>query len=187
MSDCQHDCIRFQSLRIVYDNAPYSAAVNQNIRSGLFCGYLLAKHGYRPILLERGKAVEDRRKDVESFWKTGVLQPDSNVQFGDPPRMFHPQSYRKRLRFHRNCPLIEHLESIPCTVSDCVKDRNGRNREVLRIFARAGAPEEILYEAKPHIGTDLLMRVVRNMREEILTWGGEEYTPLPLSVLAVTL
>ncbi len=119
--------------------------------AGLFCGYLLAKHGYRPILLERGKAVEDRRKDVESFWKTGVLQPDSNVQFGEGGAGTFSDGKLNTL----------------------VKDRNGRNREVLRIFARAGAPEEILYEAKPHIGTDLLMRVVRNMREEILTLGGE--------------
>ena len=119
--------------------------------AGLFCGYLLAKHGYRPILLERGKAVEERKKDVESFWETGVLQPDSNVQFGEGGAGTFSDGKLNTL----------------------VKDRNGRNREVLRIFVQAGAPEEILYEAKPHIGTDLLMRVVRNMREEILAWGGE--------------
>lgn len=119
--------------------------------AGLFCGYLLAQHGYRPILLERGKAVEDRKKDVELFWKTGGLQPDSNVQFGEGGAGTFSDGKLNTL----------------------VKDRNGRNREVLRIFVRAGAPEEILYEAKPHIGTDLLMRVVRNMREEILAWGGE--------------
>lgn len=119
--------------------------------AGLFCGYLLAQHGYRPILLERGKAVEDRKKDVESFWETGVLQPDSNVQFGEGGAGTFSDGKLNTL----------------------VKDRNGRNREVLRIFVQAGAPEEILYEAKPHIGTDLLMRVVRNMREKILAWGGE--------------
>lgn len=119
--------------------------------AGLFCGYLLAQYGYRPILLERGKAVEDRKKDVESFWETGVLQPDSNVQFGEGGAGTFSDGKLNTL----------------------VKDRNGRNREVLRIFVRAGAPEEILYEAKPHIGTDLLMLIVRNMREEILAWGGE--------------
>lgn len=119
--------------------------------AGLFCGYLLANHAYRPILLERGKAVEDRKRDVESFWETGVLQPDSNVQFGEGGAGTFSDGKLNTL----------------------VKDRNGRNREVLRIFVQAGAPEEILYEAKPHIGTDLLMRVVRNMREKILAWGGE--------------
>lgn len=119
--------------------------------AGLFCGYLLAQHGYRPILLERGKAVENRKKDVEAFWESGILQPDSNVQFGEGGAGTFSDGKLNTL----------------------VKDRNGRNREVLRIFVHAGAPEEILYEAKPHIGTDILMRVVRNMREEILAFGGE--------------
>lgn len=119
--------------------------------AGLFCGYLLARHGYRPILLERGKAVEERKKDVEAFWEKGVLEPDSNVQFGEGGAGTFSDGKLNTL----------------------VKDRNGRNREVLNIFVHAGAPEEILYEAKPHIGTDMLMRVVRNMREEILAWGGE--------------
>jgi len=119
--------------------------------AGLFCGHLLARSGHRPILLERGKAVEDRKKDVESFWETGVLQPDSNVQFGEGGAGTFSDGKLNTL----------------------VKDRNGRNREVLKILVRAGAPEEILYEAKPHIGTDLLMHIVRNMREEILAWGGE--------------
>lgn len=119
--------------------------------AGLFCGYLLARHGCRPILLERGKAVEERKKDVESFWEKGVLRPDSNVQFGEGGAGTFSDGKLNTL----------------------VKDRNGRNKEVLRIFVQAGAPEAILYEARPHIGTDMLMRVVRNMREEILAWGGE--------------
>ncbi|MCM1173898.1 MAG: FAD-dependent oxidoreductase [Blautia sp.] len=119
--------------------------------AGLFCGYLLAQNGYRPILLERGKAVEDRKKDVELFWKTGVLKPDSNVQFGEGGAGAFSDGKLNTL----------------------VKDKNSRNKEVLRIFVQAGAPEEILYEAKPHIGTDLLLHIVRNMREKILAWGGE--------------
>ena len=119
--------------------------------AGLFCGYLLAYHGYRPILLERGKAVENRKKDVEAFWESGILRPDSNVQFGEGGAGTFSDGKLNTL----------------------VKDRSGRNREVLRIFVHAGAPEEILYEAKPHIGTDILMRIVRNMREEILAFGGE--------------
>ncbi|MDD6811705.1 MAG: NAD(P)-binding protein [Lachnospiraceae bacterium] len=119
--------------------------------AGLFCGYLLAKHGYRPILLERGRDVENRRKDVETFWETGILNPDSNVQFGEGGAGTFSDGKLNTL----------------------VKDKYGRNKEVLRIFVEAGAPEEILYEAKPHIGTDVLMRVVKNMREQILSWGGE--------------
>lgn len=119
--------------------------------AGLFCGYMLAKAGLRPLLLERGKEVQKRREDVERFWREGVLDPGSNVQFG---------------------------EGGAGTFSDgklttTVKDKNGRMREVLRIFVEAGAPEEILYEAKPHIGTDILMRVVENLRRQIIEWGGE--------------
>lgn len=119
--------------------------------AGLFCGYMLAKAGYRPILLERGKEVHKRLADVERFWKDGILDPSSNVQFG---------------------------EGGAGTFSDgklttTVKDLYGRQREVLRIFVEAGAPEEILYDARPHIGTDILIKVVENLRKQILTWGGE--------------
>lgn len=119
--------------------------------AGLFCGYMLAKAGCRPLLLERGQEVHKRQTDVERFWREGVLNPASNVQFG---------------------------EGGAGTFSDgklttTVKDPQGRMREVLRIFVEAGAPEEILYEAKPHIGTDVLMEVVVNLRKRILKWGGE--------------
>ena len=119
--------------------------------AGLFCGCLLSAHGFRPILLERGKAVENRQKDVEAFWKSGVLLPDSNVQFGEGGAGACSDGKLNTL----------------------VKDKNGRNREALRILVDAGAPEEILYEAKRHIGTDILMRVVRNLREKIISSGGE--------------
>ena len=119
--------------------------------AGLFCGYLLAKHGYRPILLERGKCVERRLKDVEKFWQEGILDPASNVQFGEGGAGTFSDGKLNTL----------------------VKDKFGRNKEVLRIFVEAGAPEQILYEAKPHIGTDILVSVVRNLREQIIAWGGE--------------
>ena len=119
--------------------------------AGLFCGYLLAKHGYRPILLERGKCVERRLKDVEKFWQEGILDPASNVQFGEGGAGTFSDGKLNTL----------------------VKDKFGRNKEVLRIFVEAGAPEQILYEAKPHIGTDILVAVVRNLREQIIAWGGE--------------
>lgn len=119
--------------------------------AGLFCGYFLALYGYRPVLLERGKDVSQRRKDVEAFWKEGILNPDSNVQFGEGGAGTFSDGKLNTL----------------------VKDKFGRNKEVLRIFVQAGAPEEILYEAKPHIGTDILMHVVENMRKEIISHGGE--------------
>lgn len=119
--------------------------------AGLFCGYLLAKHGYRPLILERGGCVEERQRDVEKFWREGVLNPGSNVQFGEGGAGTFSDGKLNTL----------------------VKDKYGRNREVLRIFAENGAPEEILYEAKPHIGTDILCKVVRSMREQISAWGGE--------------
>ena len=119
--------------------------------AGLFCGYLLAKHGYRPLILERGKSVEQRRDDVEKFWQEGVLDPASNVQFGEGGAGTFSDGKLNTL----------------------VKDKYGRNKEVLKIFVEAGAPEEILYEAKPHIGTDILCTVVRNLRNQIIAWGGE--------------
>lgn len=119
--------------------------------AGLFCGYYLALHGYRPILLERGKCVEDRQRDVETFWETGVLDPASNVQFGEGGAGTFSDGKLNTL----------------------VKDKDGRNREVLETFVRFGAKDSIRYEAKPHIGTDVLCHVVRRMREEILALGGQ--------------
>ena len=121
--------------------------------AGMFCAYFLAKAGFDPIILERGEPVEKRAGTVEHFWKTGELNPESNVQFG---------------------------EGGAGTFSDgklntMVKDSTGRIRRVLQIFAEHGAPEEIRYLNKPHIGTDELRRVVVNMREEIKRCGGEFY------------
>ncbi len=119
--------------------------------AGLFCGYFLALHGYRPILLERGKCVEERKRDVEIFWETGKLDPGSNVQFGEGGAGTFSDGKLNTL----------------------VKDRDGRNRAVLETFVRFGAKESICYEAKPHIGTDVLCGVVKRMREEIIRLGGE--------------
>ena len=112
---------------------------------------MLALHGYRPIILERGCDVETRTKDVEAYWNGSALKPESNVQFGEGGAGTFSDGKLNTL----------------------VKDKYGRNKEVLRIFVEAGAPEEILYESKPHIGTDVLKKVVVAMREEIIRYGGE--------------
>jgi len=117
--------------------------------AGLFAAFVLAEAGFRPVLIERGKAVEDRMKDVEKFWETGVLDTSSNVQFG---------------------------EGGAGTFSDgklntVVKDPANRNQFVLETFVRFGAPEQILYENKPHIGTDILCDVIKNMRNYLLEKG----------------
>ncbi len=121
--------------------------------AGMFCAYFLAQAGYRPLVLERGEPVERRSLTVERFWAGEALDPESNVQFG---------------------------EGGAGTFSDgklntMVKDTYGRIRKVLEIFVRAGAPEEILYQNKPHIGTDRLRTVVAAMRKQITAWGGEFY------------
>ena len=119
--------------------------------AGLFCGYMLAAHGYQPILLERGADVDQRTKDVEAFWENGQLNLSSNVQFGEGGAGTFSDGKLNTL----------------------VKDKFGRNHEVLRIFAEHGAPESITYESKPHIGTDVLSAVVKEMRKYICAHGGE--------------
>lgn len=121
--------------------------------AGMFCALFLAELGYCPILLERGAPVDQRREDVETFWREGVLKPDSNVQFGEGGAGTFSDGKLNTL----------------------VKDPMGRNRKVLEIFVEHGAPEEILYMNKPHIGTDVLMGVVKNMRQKIESYGGQVF------------
>lgn len=118
--------------------------------AGLFAALELAEAGLRPVVLERGDAVDSRRKKVDDFWRGGTLDPECNVQFG---------------------------EGGAGTFSDgklntMVKDPTGRNRRVLETFVRYGAPEEILYLQKPHIGTDRLGTVVKAIRQRIIALGG---------------
>ena len=118
--------------------------------AGLFCAYMLSKYGYCPILLEQGEDVETRSESVENFWSGGTLKKHSNVQFGEGGAGTFSDGKLNTL----------------------VKDKYGRNKKVLEVFVENGAPQNILYEAKPHIGTDILKNVVKNMRNRIIEWGG---------------
>ena len=118
---------------------------------GIFAALLLAQMGFRPIVLERGRTVRQRTKDTWGLWRKKVLQPESNVQFG---------------------------EGGAGTFSDGklysqIKDPRHLGRKVMHEFVRAGAPEEILVEAHPHIGTFKLVKVVEGIREQIIALGGE--------------
>ena len=119
--------------------------------AGLFCAYMLAEAGFKPVVFERGADVDKRQEIVEKFWETGVLDTRTNVQFG---------------------------EGGAGTFSDgklntMVKDKDGRGRKALSLFTTFGADSKIMYDAKPHIGTDVLRNVVKNMRQEIISLGGE--------------
>ena len=118
---------------------------------GLFCAYFLAKYGFKPIVIERGEDMDSRVKTVNEFWNGGKFNPSSNVQFGEGGAGTFSDG----------------------KLSTQIKDKNNRINEVLNIFVKNGAPSEILYDFMPHIGTDLLRDVVKNMRNEIISMGGE--------------
>ena len=118
--------------------------------AGLFAALSLAEKGYRPIVIERGKAIEDRAADVEKFFATGVLDPNSNVQFGVGGAGAFSDG----------------------KLNSLIKDREGRGRHILKTFVRFGAPGEIVYKNKPHVGTDRLRTVVAGMQDEICRLGG---------------
>lgn len=119
--------------------------------AGLFCALMLAQKGYSPLVLERGECVDERVKSVDEFWKTGKLNTNSNVQFGEGGAGTFSDGKLNTL----------------------VKDSSGRNKKVFEIFVEAGAQKEITYMNKPHIGTDILAEVVKNIRKQIIACGGE--------------
>ena len=116
---------------------------------GLFAGWLLAREGYRPLVIDRGKAMEDRVRDVEAYWQTGRADPESNPLFG---------------------------EGGAGTFSDgklTARSKDPRCSMVLDAFLACGAPEEIGFLAKPHVGTDKLRQVVKSLRQQIVSLGGQ--------------
>lgn len=117
--------------------------------AGMLAAFYLAREGYRPIVLERGQDVDQRSHDVETFWQTGEFKAESNVQFG---------------------------EGGAGTFSDgklTTRVTHPRLHEIAKYFVQFGAPQEILYKHKPHVGTDVLRGMVKAMREQIIAWGGE--------------
>ena len=117
--------------------------------AGLFCALVLAKCGAKPILLERGKRVEERRRDVEAFWRGGALDAQSNVQFGEGGAGAFSDG----------------------KLNTGTKDP--RHGWILERFVEYGAPEDILIDAKPHVGTDKLYVVLQNLRRELLSLGAD--------------
>lgn len=118
--------------------------------AGMFAALELARAGFEPLVIERGLTVEERQKEVDAFWSGAALNPECNVQFGEGGAGTFSDGKLNTL----------------------VKDVSGRNRQVLQTFVDFGAPSEILYLQKPHIGTDCLKGVVRAIREKIQSLGG---------------
>lgn len=119
--------------------------------AGMFAALMLARAGLRPVVYERGEAVEQRVESVRALWEKGILNTESNPQFGEGGAGTFSDGKLNTL----------------------VKDREGRGQLVLREFVRHGAKEDILIDAKPHVGTDCLINIVRGIREEIIGLGGE--------------
>ena len=118
---------------------------------GLFAALVLAQAGLCPILVERGKEVGSRVRDVRNFWRNGEFNSESNVLFGEGGAGAFSDG----------------------KLTTQIRDGNNRIRKVLEELVRAGAPQEILFQARPHIGTDNLIKVVKNLRTSILSLGGQ--------------
>ena len=119
--------------------------------AGMFAGLVLAEYGYSPVIIEKGELIDERVASVEKFWRDGILNKNSNVQFGEGGAgTFSDGKLTTRIKD----PLC---------------------RYVLEKFVEMGAPEEILIKAKPHIGTDKLRLIVKNIRERIISLGGKIY------------
>ena len=132
--------------------------------AGLFCALALAKKGLCPIVIERGQPVEQRRQDTKTFFISQILDPESNVQFGEGGAGAFSDG----------------------KVNTLIKDPSHAGHMVMEEFVKAGAPEEILYDAKPHIGTDRLQTAVKAIRQQIESLGGTIRFSTRLDDLVVT-
>ena len=118
--------------------------------AGLFTSYMLALNGYKPLVIERGSDVDTRCEKVNEFWSKNLLDTECNVQFGEGGAGTFSDGKLNTL----------------------IKDHNNRMKEVFKTFVKFGAPSSIMYKSKPHIGTDIVRNVVKNMRNEIVRLGG---------------
>lgn len=116
--------------------------------AALFCAYTMCLNGVKPIIIERGKKIEERKKDVEEFFKTGKLNENSNIQFGEGGAGTFSDGKLNTLVKH-----------------------NSSQKKVFQVFVECGADESIMYDAKPHIGTDVLEIVIKNLREKLISLG----------------
>lgn len=121
--------------------------------AGIFAALALCENGFKPIIIERGERVDEREAKVHTFWESGILDKESNVSFGEGGAGTFSDGKLNTL----------------------VKDDRGRNTKVLQTFVDFGADKEILYSSKPHIGTDMLKEIIKNIREHIISLGGEFY------------
>ncbi len=163
--DCEEKILKkFESANILkYEKEEYKDPVkgkeklNEQIvivgsgPAGLFAALLLAENGYKPVIIERGEKIEDRVLRVESFWENGDLNLNSNVQFGEGGAGTFSDGKLNTL----------------------VNDKFFRGKKILETFVKYGAPKDILYLQKPHVGTDILRQVIVNMRKDIIKMGGE--------------
>ncbi len=141
----------YHPVGVASPNAPYRPLVVGFGPCGLFAALVLAQSGFKPIVLERGRDVRRRTQDTWALWRKNVLSPESNVQFGEGGAGLFSDG----------------------KLYSQIKDPKFYGRKVMHEFVRAGAPEEIMYDSKPHIGTFRLTGVVATMRAEIISLGGE--------------
>ncbi|MDX9871870.1 MAG: hypothetical protein RBT41_05590 [Clostridia bacterium] len=141
--------LAYKQVEFGTENIPGRPVVIGMGPAGLFAGLMLARNGYNPLMLERGEDVETRTAKINKFWNEGCLDAESNVLFGEGGAGTFSDGKLTTLINDQRCRLV------------------------LEEFIKAGAPENILYENKPHIGTDLLKGIVKNIREEIIAQGGE--------------